>query len=406
MAKAITLEEKKELLALKQEDLSVPFITGMFGKTAKRVDGKMVIQQPKFNIRSPMHLDAGEYINEKEVDTTVGCFLFNKLMVEGMIEEVIPNRYFNGVADKKGFNGILDKISAGVMTQKIPVEPNLIKWLKHYEFYGMKLSTVFSPSYTEGLLKQNVSVVKKRKQLLKGKDISKMSVKEMTDIEDELVAASKEILKNDPGMTLFSSGSRGSFDNDYKNMNLMLGPVAKPGSDGEYDFVTHGFIEGLKKEDFVAAGNSIVNAAYPKAVGTQDSGYLTKQYYAAYQSIRLDKKGTDCGSKIGLPVTLTEDVYDDYCYQYVMTRNGGVELLTPDNKEKWLNKKVMLRTPMTCKSDCLCNICAGERFYIMKIENSGLTTGRVSNTLLNASMKNFHNVKLKYDKINLGDLLI
>lgn len=61
---------------------------------------------------------------------------------------------------------------------------------------------------------------------------------------------------------------------------------------------------------------------------------------------------------------------------------------------------------MFCKSDKICSVCAGRRFYIMGIKNVGLTTGRVTNTLLNASMKNFHNAKLKFDDINIDELLI
>lgn len=132
---------------------------------------------------------------------------------------------------------------------------------------------------------------------------------------------------------------------------------------------------------------------------------MTKQYYAAYQSIQCDEEGTDCGSKLGLELTLTDGNIEKYYYQYVII-NKGYDLLTPDNKEKYLYKKVKLRSPMFCKGDKICSICAGRRFYIMGIKNAGLTTGRITNTMLNASMKNFHNAKLKFDDVNIDDLLI
>ena len=89
-----------------------------------------------------------------------------------------------------------------------------------------------------------------------------------------------------------------------------------------------------------------------------------------------------------------------------MITKNGYETLTPDNHEKFLNKKVMLRSTMFCKNDKHCSVCSGRRFYIMGIQNSGLTTGRVSNNMLNASMKNFHNAKVKFDKVDLNDLLL
>ena len=133
---------------------------------------------------------------------------------------------------------------------------------------------------------------------------------------------------------------------------------------------------------------------------------MTKQYYAAYQSIQIDEDCTDFGSKMGLEMVITSGNIEKYYYQYIILENGGYDLLTPDNASKYLNKKVKLRSPMFCKSDKICSICAGRRFYIMGIKNIGLTTGRITNTLLNASMKNFHNAKLKFDNVNIDDLLI
>lgn len=259
----VTDQQKKELLALRQDDLSVSLISKLFGKTTSKKDGKFVVREPVYNIRAEMHLDAGEYINKEAVDTTVGSFLFNKLMIEGMVDIIIPNGYYNEVIDKKGFGKLQNMISDAVMMKKLPVNPNLINWLKHYEFYGMKICTIFSPSYSEGLLRQNSEVVKRKKELLASKEIK--TPVDMANVEDQLVADSRKILKNDTGMTLFDSGARGSFDNDYKNMNLMLGPVVKPGSDGEFHMVKSNYIEGLQKEDIVAFGDLSVASSFPKA---------------------------------------------------------------------------------------------------------------------------------------------
>lgn len=401
--KTVTKEEKTELLNLNQDTLTVSLISKLFGKTTSKKDGKFVVKEPKFNVRDKLYLEAKEYINLEAIETTVGSFLFNKLMIEGMLENVIPNGYYNEVINKKGFNKLIKIISDGLMSGKISVNPTLIKWLKQYEFYGMKVCTIFSPSYSEGLLRKNAEINKIKNKLLKDSDRS--NTQKMTEIEDELVAKSHDILKDDTGLTLFDSGARGSFDNDYKNMNLMLGPVAIPGSDGEFDFVDTNYIEGLQKKDIVAAGNVCVNSAYPKAVGTQQSGYLTKQYYAAYQSIQCDDDGTDCGTNLGIPIVLTKDNIEDYLFQNIITKNG-YETLTSENSEKWLNKKVIIRSPMFCKNNKICSVCAGRRFYIMHIKNIGLTTGRITNTLLNKGMKNFHVAKVVFDEVDIDSLLL
>lgn len=262
--KLISDAEKKELLSISQDKLSVSMISKLFGKTTtKSPEGKFVINKPKFDVRDLMHLNAKEYINKEAVDTTVGSFLFNKIMIEGMLENIIPNGYYNEVIDKKGFNKLVDYVSEAVMLKKIEINPTLIKWLKQYEFYGMKACTIFSPSYSEGILRQNLHIQKEKQKLLKNKKVETTS--DMAELEDSLVATAKKTLKGDSGMTLFDSGARGSFDNDYKNMNLMLGPVADPGNPGKFDMVTSNYIDGLGKEDIIAAGNSVVNAVFPKA---------------------------------------------------------------------------------------------------------------------------------------------
>lgn len=263
MAKLLSKEDRAYLLSLKQEDLGVKMITRLFGKTAQKIDGKMVITQPRFDTKSKLFLKKGEYINENDVETTVGSFLFNKLMVENMIEECIPGKYFNEVINKGGMSKFLEYISVGVMEKKIPVDPNLTAWLKHYEFYGMKLSTIFAPSYTKGLLQHNTKVMKERDKAMN--EIDGADVAKMVELEDRIVDTARKELKGDPGMTIFDSGARGSFENDYKNMNLSLGLVAKPGKDGEFDFVKSNYIDGLQKKDMVPAGNVVLNGSYSKA---------------------------------------------------------------------------------------------------------------------------------------------
>lgn len=140
-------------------------------------------------------------------------------------------------------------------------------------------------------------------------------------------------------------------------------------------------------------------------IGTQESGYLTKRFMAAYQSIVIDEPGTDCGSKKGLEFVLSEDDGDSYDYQYNI-EGSKLVLITPENRSKYIGKKVKLRSPMFCSGDKICSICAGKRWEIMGIKNAGLTAGRITNTLLNKSMKAFHQSRVKLDHVDIDDLLI
>lgn len=406
MAKLISDEDKKYLITLQHYDLTVSNITKLFSWTAKKVDGKLVRVAPRYNTMDLVHLDANEYINIEAVDTTVGIILWNKLFAENTIHHILPNHFLNEVVDGKVYEKVTKYVSDALMAGKLAIEPNLIQFLDNFEFYSMKLVTLFSPSYTQGLFQTPPAIKKKKKDLTKDLDSSKKTLEELVAIEDELVDFAKKELDKDSGMTLFKSKARGNFENDYKNMNLMVGPV-KNESNGEYDFIPHSYLDGLEKEDWVAAGNIIVNATYPKAVGTEVGGYLTKQFYAVYQSIITDPDLEDCGTKQFLRFKLTEDLYGDFEYQYIRLKDGEPwELLNPDTKKKYIGHNVQLRSPMFCGSDKLCHKCIGDLPKKLNIKNIGLTTGRISNTLLAKKMKLFHNAKVKFDRINIDELLL
>ena len=48
----VSAQQKKELLALNQKDLTVPMISKLFGKTTSKKDGKFVINSNKAKIDS------------------------------------------------------------------------------------------------------------------------------------------------------------------------------------------------------------------------------------------------------------------------------------------------------------------------------------------------------------------
>lgn len=400
---------KKELLSLTKQDLTVPFIVSKVSKTTKiEVNpdtGKRMFQikQPEWDLQAKMKLTAGEYINTEDVDTTLGSFLMNKLLIEGTIESVIPGHYYNEPLSKKNFEKIVEKVSMAVMENRIAIDPNVVNFIKAFEFYGLMLCSALSPSFTPNVFSVEDDIRAKRDKMFADKG-DKLTLADAVKIEDTLTTEARKKLKGDPGMTLFDSGSRGSFEDNYKNMSIMVGPVKNPAT-GKYDIVKSNYIDGMHREDLPALANTIVNGAYPKAIGTAEGGYLTKQFFAGYQSIAIGEPGSDCGSKGYLPVFLTASNYDDYVWQYAVEK-GKLVLLTDDNRDHFINRVVMLRSPIGCLSDKLCNKCMGERFYKLQIKNVGLTAGRISNSIMNASLKNFHTTKINLNAVDPDKLLI
>ena len=265
------------------------------------------------------------------------------------------------------------------------------------------LSNSISPSFTSNTMKVQSQIRDKRDELF-AKYGDNPDLNEAIKIEDELNKEAGKILKGDPGMRLYDSGARGSFKDNYKNMAIMVGPVKNPAT-GKFDIVKNNYIDGVEKKDLPAIANIIVNAAYARAVGTAEGGYLTKQFYAVYQSITMDEPGTDCGSKGYLPIFLTSSNVKDFLWQYIVD-GGKLVLLTEENASKYLNKSVKFRSPIGCLGKKICNKCMGERFYKLGIKDVGLATGRLPNSIMNASLKQFHTTKMELTQVDPNKLLI
>ena len=120
----------------------------------------------------------------------------------------------------------------------------------------------------------------------------------------------------------------------------------------------------------------------------------------------LDDYGSDCGTKRTLDVKLTNTIKKDYMYRYIVTDNGSLVLLTPENMDKYVGKTVKMRSPMMCVGEKICNHCAGDLFYKLGIKNAGLTASRVATTLTRLNMKKFHENLITAQKVDLDDMLI
>ena len=396
-------ELKKELLAIKSKDLTINKIAELFGRTTSLKDKKksFAVREPKFNPQAKFTLQAGEYINKETITTSVGIFLFNKLMVEGMLEDVVPGGYYNEICNKKKFEALTDMVAAAIMSQKIQIKPTVVDFVNAYEFWGLGLVAVFASSYSMETIIPNKQLAKKKEELLK--NAPDHSLATLSQIEQTLIKEADRLTEGSPGKFLFDSGARGSFSNDFKNMAISIGPVENPITN-TYDFMTSNYMDGIKKEDIPAAANSIVNAEYPKAIGTAVGGYFAKSLYSVFQTMAIDEDGSDCGTNRGLNIVLTKGNLNDYIDQYII--DGKDLVLVEENlPAKYMNHSVALRSPMYCLNDKLCSKCAGKRFFKVGITDIGLTVPALAGSLQNAQLKRRHSMEVKMHYIDENEIL-
>ena len=406
VGKLLTGDLKKELLEKDPNRIDLDYIVKNFGNSTSHSKDKSKVFDvipPRYNLRDKVILEKGEYINSEKIETTVGKILFNKLFIEGTrLGTLLKGNFYNEEVTAKKMKALSQIVADGVMSGALQIEPDVIDYLKKFEFWGLGAVAVFAPSYSMKTIKPLKKVEEKKKELLKKAD--KNMIGDLTGIEDQLLNLAKEELKGDPGMYMFNSGARGSFENDYKNSAISIGAVQNPITNS-YDFMESNYIDGLKKEDFPAAANSVVNGEYPKAIETAKGGYMTKQFFAVFQSIVLDELGSDCGSRKGLTITITKDNLPDYIDQYIIDGNQDV-LITEKLDSKYMNHPVIIRSTMYCLSEKPCSKCMGLRYYKLGMENAGLGAFRLAGQLQNASLKLRHSQKINVDHVDPEKYLI
>lgn len=397
MTRKISEAEKKELLALRPEQVTFDKIVDLFGSKMTKKNGKVEMKKSRFETTDELQLKKGEYFNDKDITTTVGRFIFNKLIVERELVGVLG--YVNEPVTGGFLNKIDDKLSKALLRDDITTE-TMANYLDRLQWLSMQAHTVICGSFTMGILKPVPEMQKTRDRLIKeNKDkLADGDLMTAIKVEQESLKVAVEKIKNDPGMDLFNSGARGSLGNNYKNISVMKGPIFNP-STGKFDVVESNFMEGIRKEELPIYANAIVTGAYPKAIGTATSGYFSKQITSALQAVLLDPPGSDCKTKHTVKHMLTPKNKQDLIYRYIEDK-GKLVLLDEKTIDSYAYKIVNLRTPMTCSGKNICSKCAGEMYYLLGIKNAGLTASRASSTLLNLSMKKFHDGTAKTTEVD------
>lgn len=387
----------QQLLQYKIDDFNASLFRYMFGNRGK--EGPRFTPQDVFIIPK-----GGYYGNTEPIKTNIGRYMLNKAIIPENIYKQIG--FFNEKWSSNAISGLSSTISANLLEGRITPE-DVIKFLDKIQFYGFSLNAIITPSMTDKTVFLPDEFYKRKEKLIsENKEAIEAGDTVVTNrIEQELLDYAKELIGDDPGMDLFNSGSKASFGNNFKLLNVMKGSIMDL-STGQYKTSTTHYMDGVKKDETHLYADSMVSGAYARGVGTQIGGYLVKKYMAAFQSVILDEKGTSCGTIKTMSVLLTKDNINLFKFRYIKDGSKLVEL-TPQNQSKYIGKVVQMYDPMYCTSDKICNRCAGELYYKLGIKNIGLTASKISSLIMQKSLKKFHDNTLKiYTIENTDDLVL
>ena len=385
------------LLNLKADDVDADIIKSLLANT---VDG-----DAPFDATDSFVLPKGRYYNKENVTTTVGRYIFNLVT---LTERTGPHvGYINFPVNGSGMGKIEAKMSDLLMNDIISVE-DYSNWIDRLQWLGFSISDYVSPPLTTDLLVLPEKVKKRKQELLsKESNVEALNNKDIitaSKIEKELLDMSKEELKDLPDMDIYDSGSRGSFGNNYKITAVSRGVVPCVSHPERVNISMASLDEGIPPEERYIYADVLTNASASRSLMTRNGGYEAKKLAAAFQGIVFDKKGSDCGTRLTVPLLVTEGNKKLLTDRYIMV-NNRTTLLTSNNIDEYVGKTVSLRSPMYCRNPKYCSKCTGELYHKLGIENVGLIANVIGTSMTTLSMKAFHNATVKLKEINYEDYI-
>jgi hypothetical protein len=398
-ARVIRSEEKQILLDLDPKHIRNKDIVRLFAYNYNATTKKE--SPPLFNVYDKLTVTPQDLkCVHREQETTVGLFVFNKYIIEGVgLSDHIS--YINESMNTGDLMKIGDKVAHLYLEDKIDND-TVARFITVRDAFLSMVYQIILPSLSEEIMKVHPDIEKKKDELLKkyATEIADGDLLTMNKIQKELVDYARAKLENDDSMILYMSGGKPHFDNNYRVLAIMRGPI-KNEQTGKYEFVTSNLMGGIRKEDIPVSANSILASEYPTAIATASSGYQSKRVLALMQTETIGEKGSDCHSKFTMKKVATPALAAEYRY---FVENGKLKLLTPDNIADYKGKILNFRSPAGCtRQNGPCNICAGDYSYHLGIRNLGLLASKISGTLLNAKTKTKHQIGYKIMELDIVD---
>lgn len=398
--KEILGEDLNEILSLTSDDICISLFSKYFFKTAPTV-------KPRFEVNDYFKLPTSKFNTKKEVWTTIGIYLVNLHLIRPRFAEIFG--YINKPFDGKVLGFIEGKLSDALYNDKISTDDmadyyNRLQWIGGHDRFSL-----LTPSVTSALLKPAPGLMEKKRELFKKyeKELDPSNPNNAlvaAKIEKELIEYAENYLKTCEGYENFSSKSKVNIGNNYKTMNIMKGPLLNSYT-GQYQVNESEYNTGIKKGEYVSMSDSAVLGAHARAVNTAKGGYLAKKSNQALNAVQAGPKGSDCKTKKTYQVYIYPEMKNDYLNRYIV-EDGKLIELTIDNIDKYVNTTVNMRSPIYCvmEEPCYCNICIGNQPYMLGLDKFGLAINRISNKLLTLSMKKFHDLTVKTEKIDTKKL--
>lgn len=400
-------EDIKDILETMKDPKKVSrtLLNNLFSNVGKKLpDGTTEVRPPKYRITDYFDIPANMLVNQPKAvkNTTFGLFLYNAFVLADLLKDTIE--YINVAIDGDNFETIVNALGTLILHQKLPMEV-FSKFCSRTVWLGYQ-SELFMPGMSVELIIPNKEVKKLKVKLLNENpeflerntiDITQVG-KFGTTIEAPLLEEAARIRKENYAGRLYDMG-KPTFGNNYKNMNVINGVLPDPVT-GTYKINENCYNEGINDWNFDMLANKTMSASYARGVGTQVGGTYAKYVGIMMQTLRAGPKNSDCDTKMYVNFEVTKKNREIILYTYGLI-DGKLTMISDPISRQLVGKTIKIRSPLFCKmKDCLCNKCLGDKFYLLGIENIGLTTNIPLDSQKLKSMKSMHDMTIKPYPVN------
>lgn len=346
-------------------------------------NGKII--KPKIGFSDLVDLSETQKNILKLNKMTVGRLIFNLFCLPeeyvkqfGAVNDTITSKNYETIHSNLAIlltDGIID-------SDKYSDTIDRISWL------GLNMTNFRGKCMDFDSIDMSDKFMKKKESVYKELKARNATGDEILAAEDELIADAKNEKKDSGLVHIINSGSKGSFTNNYKVLNIGRG-IIKNGA-GEIVLLDRSLAEGNKPSDYVQLSNNSILGTYGRSMKTAQGGYLTKLVTSGFSYINIDKDNIDCGTKGFLIVKITKDNYKEYLHRNIRFKGREQWVsMTLNNYKDFLDKEVEMRSPMFCHSkDGICPTCYGGLYNINKIDKGlSVIITDLTSKIMNTSMK-------------------
>lgn len=238
---------------------------------------------PLFTPADTFTLAKGTLYNDEAEKTSVGRYVFNKLILNNVIGPMI--HYQNIQMNGKGV-GKLDGMMASLLRSDKISSKEFETYIDKMQWIGFAISRFINPSLPTDMVIPPKDIVEGKQKLVEKnrKRLEDGDIEAVNEIEGELLGKAKKEMHSEPAMEIYDSGSRGSFNNNYKMVNISRGVVPDPVDSSKTHISMSNLAEGIPAEEQTIYANISTIGSSSRAIATRDGGLTVQAHHVKINS--------------------------------------------------------------------------------------------------------------------------